>query len=85
MENKYAYGLRMMDQTNAKQRAESDRAEKSATRGKAFDVAREAKAELADTINAKAADEEFTKDLDVTCAQKAAGFECRQKLRTTEF
>jgi len=85
MEDKHAYDLLMMDQTNAKERAESDRAEKSAARGKALQAAGEAKAELADTIAAKAADEKFKKDLDATCAQKAADFESRQKLRTEEL
>merc|ERR1719247_88330 len=59
MENKHAYDMLMMDQQHAKDRAEEDLAEQKTNRGKAMQAAGEAKAALADTEAAKAADEKF--------------------------
>jgi len=84
-DDKFAYDMLMNDLKNSVSRGNEDIAEKTGFKGKALQDAADAKASLADTEAAKAADEAYKSDLDSTCAAKASAFAERQQLRAEEI
>jgi len=80
-----AFEMLVQDLTTQIAQAEKDRGELADNKAKHLQLKASAEGDLGESSSTKDADEKYVKDLQATCAQKAADFAQRQQLRTEEI
>merc|ERR1719214_249604 len=85
MNSKYAYKMLMQDLENGISQSTIDKDEKTEARAGKLEAKATAEGDLADTTEARDADQKYLDDLTATCEKKAADFEARQTLRAEEL
>merc|ERR1719240_907987 len=80
-----AFEMMVMDLKSQIAQSEQEVSEKTTLKAKKKEALAVAAADLEDTKASKAADEKYLADLMAECAQKAADFAARQKLRAEEI
>jgi len=85
LDRKNAFELTVQDITAQSDQAKADIADKTQSKAKNLEMAADAKADLIETTETRAADQKYLDDLTAICAQKASDFESRQTLRAGEL
>jgi len=85
LNKKHAHHLTMQDLSAQSDQAKQDVSDKTQLKAKNLEMAADAKADLTETTETRAADKKYLDDLTAICAQKASDFESRQTLRAEEL
>jgi len=85
MNAKHAFDMLVQDLRAQIEQATQDKNQKSATKAKKLQAKADAEDDLEETTATRDADVKYLKELQATCAQKAADFESRQELRAQEI
>jgi histone H3/H4 len=85
MNSKYAFKMLMQDLENGIAQSTIDKDEKTEARAGKLEAKATAEGDLADTTEARDADQKYLDDLTAVCNKNAADFEARQALRAEEL